>query len=155
VGDYFVLAGVNYLILGDSFSGWLSIYEAGSGKFDAKGLVKKTRDYFCAFNIPEEIATDGDPQMTSTLFQQSLKAWGVQHRLSSAYLPHFNCRAEITVRKEAAEGQCLAWGHPRNDRFRRAVMQYRNTPMQDSRIFPAQMVFGRQRRDFHPSLPHK
>jgi hypothetical protein len=37
----------------------------------------------------------------------------------------------------------------------RAVMQYRNTPMQDSRRSPAQMVFGRQMRDFLPALPHK
>jgi hypothetical protein len=37
VGDYFSMTGVNYLILGDRFSGWLSIYEAGKGEFDAKG----------------------------------------------------------------------------------------------------------------------
>ena len=109
VGDYFSLAGVNYLILGDRFSGWLSIYEAGRGEFDAKRLVKKRRDYFCTFNIPEEITTDGGPQMTSTLFQQSLKAWGVRHRLSSAFLPHSNCRAEIAVK--SGRGCCgTMWG---------------------------------------------
>ena len=37
----------------------------------------------------------------------------------------------------------------------RAVLQYRNTPMQDSRRSPAQMVFGRQMRDFIPSLTYK
>ena len=42
-----------------------------------------------------------------------------------------------------------------NDRFMRAVMQFRNTPMQDCRRSPAQMVFGRQMRDFLPNLPHK
>ena len=84
VGDYFSLAGVNYLILGDRFSGWLSIYTAGAGEFDAKGLVKKTRDYFTDFNIPEEIATDVGPQMTSSLFQQSLKAWGVYPLMNSS-----------------------------------------------------------------------
>merc|ERR1711891_138360 len=34
-------------------------------------------------------------------------------------------------------------------------MQFRNTPMQDCRRSPAQMVFGRAMRDFIPSLPHK
>ena len=63
VGDYFSLAGTNYLVLGDRFLGWLSIYTAGTGEFDAKALVKKTREYFTTFNIPEEIATDGGPQM--------------------------------------------------------------------------------------------
>ena len=84
VGDYFSLAGVNYLVLGDRFSGWLSIYTASHGEFDAKALVKRSREYFTNFNIPEEIATDGGPQMTSDVFQKSLRAWGVRHRLSSS-----------------------------------------------------------------------
>ena len=127
------------------------------GGFDAKGLVKKTRDYFCALNIPEEIATDGGPQMTSTLFQQSLKAWGLHHSLSSAYLPHSNGRAEIAVKsgKRLLRDNVGRGGNLDNDRFMRAVMQYRNTSMQDSRRSPAQMVFGRQMRDFLPALPHK
>ena len=62
VGDYFSLVGINYLILLDRFSGWLIIYSAGAGEFNAKRLVKKTRDYFPNFNIPEEIATDGGPR---------------------------------------------------------------------------------------------
>ena len=36
----------------------------------------------------------------------------------------------------------------------RAVLQYRNTPMQDCRRLPAQMVFGRQMRYFIPSLTY-
>ena len=92
VGDYFSLAGTNYLVLGDRFSGWLSIYSAGHGEFDAKALVNRSIEYFTNFKIPEEISTDGGPQMTSDLFQKSLKAWGVRHRLSSSYHPHSNCR---------------------------------------------------------------
>jgi hypothetical protein len=143
--------------LGDRFSGWLSIYAAGAGEFDAKALVKKARDYFTNFNIPEEIATDGGPQMTSSVFQQSLKAWGIRHRLSSAYLPHSNCRAEIAVKsgKRLLRDNVGPGGDLDTDRFMRAVLQYRNTPMQDSMRSPAQMVFGRHMRDFLPSLPHK
>jgi hypothetical protein len=37
----------------------------------------------------------------------------------------------------------------------RAMLQYRNTPMQDYRRSPAQMVFGRQMRDFIPSVTYK
>jgi hypothetical protein len=98
VGDYFSIAGVNYLVLGDRFSGWLSIYTAGKGEFDAKALVKKSREYFTNFKIPEEIATDGGPQIMSDVFQKSLKAWGIRNRLSSAYNPHSNCRVELAVK---------------------------------------------------------
>jgi hypothetical protein len=75
VGDYFSLAGVNYLVLGDRFSGWLSIYSASKGEFDAKALVKRSREYFTNFNIPEEIATDGGPQMTSDSYFQSISVY--------------------------------------------------------------------------------
>jgi hypothetical protein len=98
VRDYFFIAGVNYLVLGDRFSGWLSIYTASKGEFDAKALVKKSREYFTSFNIPEEIATDGGPQMMSDVFQKSLKSWGIRHRLSSAYSLQSNCRAELAVK---------------------------------------------------------
>ena len=37
-GEYFSLAGVNYLVLGDRFSGWLSISTAGQDEFDTKTL---------------------------------------------------------------------------------------------------------------------
>ena len=157
VGDYFSLAGTNYLVLGDRFSGWLSIYSAGKGEFDAKSLVAKSREYFTNFNIPEEIATDGGPQLTSNTFQKSLKAWGIRHRLSASYNPHSNCRAELAVKagKRLLRDNVGPGGSLDTDRVMRAVMQFRNTPMQDCKRSPAQMVFGRHMRDFIPSLQYK
>ena len=144
-------------MLGDRFSGWMSIYEAGEGAFDAKTLVKKLREWCQAFNIPEEIATDGGPQMTSSVFQESLRAWGIRHRLSSAYFAHSNCRAEVAIKtaKRILRENIGPGGTLDNDRFMRAIMQFRNTPMQDCQRSPAQMVFGRQLRDFLPTLLHK
>ena len=97
------------------------------------------------------------PHMTSDVFQKSLKAWGVRHCLSAAYNPHSNCRAEIAVKtgKRLLRDNVGHGGSLNTDRLMRAVMQFRNTPMQDCRRSPAQMVFGRAMRDFIPSLPHK
>jgi hypothetical protein len=83
VGDYFSLEGRTFLVLGDRFLGWLSIYEAGAGKFDAKTLLKRLREWCHTFNIPEEIATDGGQEMTSGMFLSGLKDRGVRHRLNS------------------------------------------------------------------------
>ena len=96
VGDYFSIAGNNYLVLGDRFSGWLSIYTAGRGEFDAKSLLTKSRDYFTNFNIPEEIATDGGPQMMSDVFQKSLKAWGIISATASAAPTSHTPTAELS-----------------------------------------------------------
>ena len=61
-----------------------------------------------------------------------------------AYLPHSNCTAEIDVKsgKRLLIDKVGPGGNLDNDQFMRAVMQYRKTPMQDSRRSPAQMVFG-------------
>ena len=42
-----------------------------------------------------------------------------------------------------------------NDRFMRAIMKFRNTPMQDCRRSPAQMVLRRTLQDFLPVMLHK
>ena len=157
VAEYCTVEGRNFLVLGDRFSGCISIYEAGAGAFNSATLVKNLRDWFHNFYIPEKIATDGGPQMTSGIFRDSLKTWGVRHRLSSAYYPHSNCRAEIAVKtgKRLLRENIGPGGTINNDRFMRAIMQFRNTPMQDCRRSPSQMVFGCQLKDFLPTLLHK
>ena len=61
-----------------------------------------------------------------------MKAWGVKHRIFSTYFPHSNTRAELGVKAMKR----LMWNNsgPRgdldNDAFARALLMYRNTPMQ-------------------------
>ena len=71
VADYCTVEGRNFLVLEDRFSGCISIYEAGAGAFNGASLVKNMRDWFHNFNILEEIAMDGGPQMTSGIFRNS------------------------------------------------------------------------------------
>jgi hypothetical protein len=157
VGDYFSLQGQNYLVMADRFSGWLSIYEAGKGEFDGATLEKQLRRYFLTFNIPEEFSSDGGPQMMSEVVQNFLQRWGLKHRLSSAYNPHSNSRAELAVKsgKRILRDNMNNRGGLNTDKYARALMQYRNTPHQDTRLSPAQIVFNRQLRDFIPVLSYK
>jgi malate/lactate dehydrogenase len=95
--------------------------------------------------------------MMSGVSPKSLKAWGIRHRLSSAYNPHSNCRAELAVKvgKKLLRDNMGHGGSLDTDKIMRAVLQYLNTRMQDCRRSPAQMVFGRHMRDFIPSLTYK
>ena len=75
-----------------------------------------------------------DDQLTykSQVTRDFLKAWGVKHRISLTYFPHSNMRAELGVNAMKR----LMWNNsgPRgdldNDAFARALLMYRNTPMQ-------------------------
>ena len=157
VADYFSLQGHNYLVVADRFSGWFSVYETGKGEFDAKTLVKYFREHFLIFGIPEECASDMGPQLMAKEVGDFFSTWDVHHRSSSSYFPHSNCRAELAVKtaKRLLRDNMDSKGGINTDRFLRAALQYRNTPQQDTRLSPAQIVFGRQLRDCIPVLPFK
>lgn len=46
-------------------------------------------------------------------------------------------------------------GDLEQDGYYRAVLQHRNSPQQDTRLSPAQILFGHQLKDFIPVLPGK
>ena len=98
VCDYFALHGQSYLIITDLFSGWITHFHVGRNAFDGSSLVWWFREYFQTFNVPEEITTDGGPQLTSEPVKEFLKCYHIHHRFSSAYFPHGNLHAELWVK---------------------------------------------------------
>merc|ERR1711954_113634 len=157
VCDYFSLYGRNYLALADRYSGWLTAYRVGAGEYDAKALVKILRQHFVTFGVPVEVSSDGGPQMISSEVEKFFSKWGVRHRVSSAYFPHSNNRAETAVKtcKRLLMENMDDQGELDTDNFGRAMLEYRNTPNPDTRLSLAQVVFGRNIRDFIPVLPYK
>ena len=85
------------------------------------------------------------------------KTWGIRQRISSAYFPHSNTRAEVGVKtlKRMLRDNMGAGGSLDSIKFARALLEYRNTPDRDTGRSPAQVVFGRQVRDFVPVQPGK
>ena len=149
--DYFDCVGQHYLVIGDRLSGWCDVFKTphGSPQAGSEGLITCLRNYFSRFGVPQEISSDGGPEFVSHASGSFLKQWGVTHRLSSAYNPQSNGRAEVAVKsaKRLLRSNTGPSGSLNSDRFLRAMMQLRNTPDRDCELSPAQIVFGRPLRD--------
>lgn len=97
VTDLFHMAGRKYIIYADRFSGWT---EVASTHRDSKAttICNILRHYFISFGVPEEITCDGGPPFDSHEVKIFLSSWGVKHRITSAYYPQSNGRAEAAVK---------------------------------------------------------
>ena len=78
--------------------------------------------------VPEVLSTDGGTQFVSHIVQEFLRAWGCKHRVSSAYFPHSNTRAELgdEVDEKDVERQHRGWGH-----FGQDVLQSSTSDVQE------------------------
>ena len=153
VSDYFEYNGKFYVHITDRYSNWPSLYEAG--KEGAAGLVKILRHHFCTYGIPEEMASDDGPQYRAEVTQKFLRDWNVKWRVSASYNPHSNTRAEVAVKtlKRMIRENLTSQGTLNSDKFSAAMLTYRNTPCRDTKLSPAQIIFGHQLRDFIPVKP--
>ncbi len=152
--DYFTHKGNNYLVIVDRYSNWPIVERAKDG---AAGLIDALMHHFTTFGIPEELASDGGSEFVATQTQKFMLAKGIHHRLSSVAFPHSNCRAEVGVKtvKRMIVNNTAPNGNLNTDLFRRAILQYRNCPDRDTKLSPAEIVFGHPVRDFIPILPGK
>ena len=107
------------------------------------------------WGAPEEIATDGGATYMAASTQRFLADWVVRHRVSSAYNPHSNLRAESAVKtvKRLIARNTGSRGDLNTDALAMALLQHRNTPDRDTGRLPAQVLFSRKLRDAVPVKP--
>ena len=154
--DYLELSGKHYLIIGDRLSGWTEVMfvRKGTATSGSKGLCNALRKVFSTFGVSEEISSDGGPEFVSREAQDFFQRWRVTHRLSSAYFPQSNGRAEVAVKmtKRLLRENTRSDGSLDADTFVKALLQYRNTPDRECKLSPAEILFGRNLPDSMPQL---
>lgn len=152
--DYFQIGNYSYLDIVDRFSGWLCIYYF-HGEMGSASLVNVLRELFSAYGAPEEISSDGGPQFKGNVYKDFLARWGVKRRISSVSYPQSNGRAELGVKtaKRIIHNNVASNGSLNTDKVARALLQYRNTPLPDLNLSPAQILLHRNLRDGVPAHP--
>ena len=118
-----------------------------------KNLKKVLVTLFSTYGTPNEISNDGGPPFNSHAFGTFMERWGINIRKSSAYYAQSNGRAELAVKvaKRILSGNSDVNGNIDNDRVSRALLQYRNTPIEGIELSPAQVLYGRVLKDHMPS----
>ena len=93
--------------------------------------------------------------MVSHATKEFFRCWRVKHRASSAYFPHSNTSTELGMKamKKLHRENTGPKGQVDIDKFTRAMLAYRNTPMQGVGLSTAKMVFGRVLKDTLPFAP--
>ena len=150
--------GHTYLIIVDKYSNWLSIFKLP--RDDSKCLIEVLRRYFATFGVAQVLCTDGAPTYTSTDMKKFCETWGVLHRVSSAYHPSANKRAEVGVKsaKRIIRDNVGPNGSLNTNKIVQALLAHRNSPDPMTKVSPAQIVFGRNIQDLipqHSYLPDK
>ena len=103
---------------------------AGSTVTGANAVLRLLRLYFATFGVPEEISSNGGPELTAFVIQDFMRKWDIKHRVSSAYFSKSNGREEVAVKaaKTLLMSNISPNGDLNNDSLLRALLQLRNNP---------------------------
>ena len=141
------------MIYADRFSGWVEVERLATN--NSRNVQKTFLRWFATFGVPEEISTDGGPPFNSGEYDRFCSNWGVARRLSSAYYPTSNGRAEAALKsvKRILTGNINSiLGSLDTTSATCALMAHQNTPAQDTGVSPSVLLFGRPMRDHLPRL---
>jgi len=143
--DLFHLANKTFLVMVDRYSGFPFVEHLKSTS--TEGVTRTLRTWFYDFGVPVRLRSDGGPQFRSE-FQDFCKKLGIIHELASPYNPRSNGHAEAAVKnmKYLLEKYDGNW-----NKFKSALLEWRNTPSSSDAISPAQKMFGRRQRTEVPA----
>ena len=144
-------AGHDYLIMVDCYTDWPAIISMPHNTTTPQ-ITAALRQAFCRTAIPDILWSDGGPQFTSAKFNQFAQQWGFFHKTSSPYHPQSNGKIKSTV-KSMNKIIYTSWNGRflDDDKFCRALLQYRNTPSRKDGVSPAQKLFGYPTQDTLPA----
>jgi len=143
--DIFTFEDMDYLITVDYLSGFFEVDRLPTKSL--KDIIYRLRQHFCRHGLPLEVCTDNSP-FGAREFKLFAQRYDFQHVISSPRYPQSNGRVENAVKTakrlmrkatEAGEDVFLA------------LLDWRNTPAEQSGQSPAQVLFNRRTRTSLPT----
>ena len=143
--DLFSIANRNYLVLVDYLSGFWEVDFLPST--NTSTIILKLKAHFARHGIPEVLISD-NAQFTSREFTEFTASWGITLKTSSPGHSQSNGKTEAAVKAAKTMMKKCA-----NSDHYLALLELRNTPIQNLNLSPAQMALSRRTRTCLPSTP--
>ena len=137
----FVFENRTYLITVDYYSNFFEVDHLTSTT--ATAVIKKLKEQFSRYGIPETVFTDNGPQFVCREFREFEREWEFQYSTSSPLHPQSNGKVENSVKtcKLLMKKALLSKGD-----VLLALLEFRNTPSERDGVSPSQKLFSRRMR---------
>lgn len=135
--------GQTFLLVVDSFSKWLEVRRVPN--MTSNVVVKEFRQMFATFGIPRCIVSDNDTAFKSAEMKDFLDKNGIKIIYIAPYHPSSNGQAERMVQTTKQALRKLTSGDWET-KIARFLMRQHCVPISESRITPAELMFGRPLR---------
>ncbi|XP_028168447.1 uncharacterized protein K02A2.6-like, partial [Ostrinia furnacalis] len=145
--DLFEFKGKTYLVICDSYSGFLDFQHLKSQS--SYEVIEQLKKWFAVHGVPEELQTDNGTQYMSTEFRTFQKQWRFNHVTSSPHHHQGNGLAEKAV--QTAKNILRKCSIDNSD-IQLALLNWRNTPRNETLGSPNQRIFSRITRSPIPTI---
>lgn len=135
--DILEFGGYSYLVVIDSYSNWLELHKIpDKSAHSVKSVLKKL---FSSYGAPDYFLSDNVPY-NSKLFKDFAKEWHFEAITSSPYYPKGNGLAEkgVSIAKSLLKKSVIT-----NVDIDILLFDYRNTPLTQIKLSPAQLFLNR------------
>ena len=124
----------NYLVTVDYYSKWPELTLLPS--MTSTRVITALRSQFARYGVPSVVVSDNGPCYSSAEFKKFSEDWGFHHVTSSPGYPQSNGHSERTV-------QTVKSMLEKADDPYKALLSYRNTPLEDVNLSSSRTLMGR------------
>ena len=143
--DIFHFQNDSYLLIVDFTSRFPVVHKLTS--MTAKHVASHFSQVFSEYGWPDTLLTDNGPCYASQEFKKLMLNMSVNHITSSPHYPQSNGLAEKYVQ---IVKNLFVKAHKEGTDYQKALMIYRNTPLDDNLLSPMQLLQGRTVRSDLP-----
>ena len=144
--DLFEINSKTFLVLVDYYSGFIEVDQIRDTKSEV--IIRICKSHFARYGIPDTLITDNGPQFDSQTFKNFARQYGFQHCTSSPHYPQSNGKAEKAV--QTIKNLIKKTSDDKGD-INFALLELRNTPVNEQLGSPAQRLMGRRTKTLLPT----